>query len=190
MFELLKKKGVKNIRKFSRGHRSIVYIGKYKGKEVAIKVGSEKVISNEVKWLKILKKYRIGPKLFFSDKEFFVYEFVDGIRFVDYIKKASKKDVKKAVKNILRKMRLMDKLKIEKKEMHHPIKHILIRNKEVKMIDFERCRKTDKPKNVTQFCQFLMNVGFIERKNGIKILKEYKKNQTGKNFNKVLKVFT
>ena len=49
MFELLKKKGVKNIRKFSKGHRSIVYIGKYKDKKIAIKFGSEKVISNEIK---------------------------------------------------------------------------------------------------------------------------------------------
>lgn len=186
----LGKKGVKNIRKFAKGHRSVVYVGKYKDKKVAIKVGKEKVISNEVKWLKILNKYKIGPKLFFSGEEFFVYAFVDGIRFVDYIKKASKKDVKKVVKKILMKMRIMDKLKVEKKEMHHPIKHVLIKDNETKMIDFERCRDTKKPKNVTQFCQFLMNAGFVKREVGIKVLKKYKKKQTEKNFKEVMKVFT
>ena len=41
--------------------------------------------------------------------------------------------------------------------MHHPVKHIIIgKNRKPVLIDFERCRKTEKPKNVTQFCQFLI----------------------------------
>ena len=40
--------------------------------------------------------------------------------------------------------------------MHHPLKHIIIDKLGIPvMIDFERCHKTDKPKNVTQFVEFV-----------------------------------
>jgi predicted Ser/Thr protein kinase len=51
----------------------------------------------------------------------------------------------------------LDEIKYNKLEMNHPHKHILINEKTlaVKLIDFERCKRVDTPKNVTQFCTFL-----------------------------------
>ena len=97
---------IENKEFLARGHRAIVYIGKYKGKKVAIKVEREdsKAINrtqNEVKWLKILNKYKIGPKLISYDKNYFICEFVEGERIVNWLKKANKKEIKKVLKEIL-----------------------------------------------------------------------------------------
>ena len=89
----------------------------------------------------------------------------------------------------------MDKLKINKEEMSHPQKHILI-GKKVVLIDFERAHFTIKPGNVTQFCDFLMskklstllktNKITIDKKNIIKLSKTYKKNINKTNLKKIL----
>ena len=69
--------------------------------------------------------------------------------------------------------------------MHHPHKHIYItkHNKPV-MIDFERCSRTENPKNVTQFVEFLARIKdelkeFMYKPGELRELaKEYKKNLT------------
>jgi len=92
----------------------------------------------------------------------------------------------------------MDKLKVNKKEMHHPVKHIIVKNDKAFMIDFERCFKTNKPKNVTQFSQFIMsnNLEELLNKKGfkidkiklLKILIKYKHNQNERNFKRILRL--
>ena len=87
--------------------------------------------------------------------------------------------------------------KINKLEMHNPCKHIIIDKKPV-MIDFERCYFTNKPKNVTQFCQFIMSNKLIlllkhkkikmNRKKLIASVKIYKKTYNKKDFNNILKL--
>jgi len=188
-------KDIKNVVLFGKGKRSLVYKGKYKGKSVCVKVSKGKidVVSKEVKWLKILNKKGIGPKLLFFKKDYFVYEFVDGEFFVDFFKKG--KDVKKVVKEVFRQLRVLDKLKIDKKEMHNPVKHILV-SKKVVMIDFERCHYVDRAKNVTQFCQFLMKegvygiIGKFDKEKFINLLKEYKGEQSDANYLRILKFLT
>ena len=64
------------------------------------------------------------------------------------------------------------------------------------MIDFERCRHTQQPKNVTQFCQFVANQseelnkkGFhLERSEIMFHAKEYKDVPSKNNLNKILKL--
>ncbi len=175
---------IKNLERFAKGWRGIVYTGFYKGKKVAVKEG--RTVKNEWKWLKKLNRYGIGPKIIGFDGRL-VYEFVEGERFVDFIKKNNRNKINKIIKVILRKMRKMDKLKINKEEMHNPVKHIFV-GKKIKMIDFERCRESEKPKNVTQFCQFLMRKRLVSKR-VIKVLKEYKKDYNEKNFKKILEFF-
>ena len=58
--------------------------------------------------------------------------------------------------------------------MTNPYKHIIIdKNNNPVLIDFERCRYTEQPKNVTQFLQYLTsgNVETIFKKKKIKINK-------------------
>lgn len=199
----LEKKNIININYFSKGKRGFIFTGQLIGKNVAIKIKNPETkaitrIENEIKFLKLLNKKNIGPKLLFHDKDFFVYEFVDGIYFADFLEKKSnnKKTILKMIKTIFDQLFVMDKLKINKEEMSHPIKHILInkKNKPI-LIDFERCRYTQKPGNVTQFCDFLMSKNIvrllkikkilINNKKIIKLAKNYKRNQNKNNLNKI-----
>lgn len=174
---------------FDSGKRSIIYKFKINKKEFIIKSKkpnskAKARMENEAKFLKILNKYKIGPKLIDSGKNYLIYEFIKGKFFPEYIKTNNSK---KIILNVLEQCRILDKLKINKKEMHHPVKHIIIDKKPV-MIDFERCYYTKNPKNVTQFCQYLMLINNkLKNPKFLKILKEYKNNQSDNNFKKIKK---
>lgn len=185
---------IKNIEFFARGKRGVIYTGNYKGKKVAIKIKrptskAEGRIKNEYFWLKRLNKYKIGPKFILFKNKALVYEFVKGEFILDFFKKASRKDKTKVLKEVFKQLRVMDKLKVNKKELHKPLKHILI-GKKVVLIDFERCYKSNKPKNVTQFCQFLLRRKLIKvkEKEFIELNRKYKKNLDDKSFNEILKL--
>jgi len=115
--------------------------------------------------------------------------------------KKSLKDIKNIIKNVFDQCFIMDKLMIDKEEMHHPLKHIIIQNKTLKpyLVDFERCHKTEKPKNVTQFSVFLISghaKNLLEEK-GIKVnrnkiielCKKYKNNPTRKNLKAIFFIY-
>ena len=95
-------------------------------------------------------------------------------------------------------MFVLDNLKIDKEEMHHPLKHIIISNNNPYLIDFERVHYSSNPKNVTQFCQFLISSQVteilrkkkinIQRDKIIELAKIYKKHQNKTNFGKIIKL--
>lgn len=169
---------------FTEGKRGILFLDKFKGKKVVIKKEKRGLgrIRNEAKWLRRLNKYDIGPKLIKAVGNNIVYEFVKGDFFIDVYRKFGKKSSKKIVKEILRQCRILDKLNVNKFEMHNPKKHILV-GKKIVMIDFERCTESKRPKNVTQFCQYLVKIKFIKRSRKLKeLLRQYKNEQSEKNF--------
>jgi release factor glutamine methyltransferase len=195
----LEKKSVKDIDYLAHGKRGVVYTGKYRNKKIAIKTKrkeSEAVgrIQNEVKYLKLLNKNKIGPKLVMHDKNWLAYVFVPGEFIRDWIPKAKKAETKRVFRSVFNKCFKMDQLGVNKEEMHHPLKHIII-GKSAKLIDFERARNTKDPKNVSQFCQFAMSLKPVLEKKGIKVNKQniiqlakvYKKNLDKKSFNLILK---
>ncbi len=180
------------IKEFSHGKRSIIYTAVHKNKKVAIKIKkastqAQKVIEKEAKFLKELNRHGIGPKLIKSTDKAVVYKFIEGPFFIDWIK--DNPTDKTMIKKILLQCREIDKLKINKREFTRPIKHIIIENNKPIFIDFERCYVTDNPQNVTQFCQFLLSNCIVKsnRKEILPLLKQYKKNQTNKNFKILLK---
>lgn len=185
---------LKNVQYFAKGKRSIVYTGVYNKTKVAIKTKNPESkaidrLGNEANYLKLLNKHKIGPKLITFGKDYIIYKFVQGELFIDYIKR--NKDFK-IIKKILEQCRTLDKLKINKLEFTHPIKHIFIERNKITIIDFERCYKTNNPKNVTQFCQFLINSDIFNLKNQEfkQILIKYKKEQNNKNFKEILKIIS
>ncbi len=171
----LEAKGVENISYLAHGKRGDVFVGELdKSKlvkshfpskpdivKVAIKIQRKESramnrIENEIYWLKILNKKSIGPKIFFSGTDFFVCEFVEGQLVLDWVQNSSKQETKKLLLTILEQCYKMDQLGVNKEEMHHPFKHIIIdKNNSPVMIDFERCSRTEKPKNITQFVEFI-----------------------------------
>ncbi len=179
---------IKNLRYYASGHRGVIFKGTKGRQSIAIKAKNPRSeatgnIKNEALWLKRLNKYNIGPKLVFYDNMFFCYSFVYGKTIGEFIREAEKKDIIIMLKRLIKKLNTLDRLKINKEEMHRPVKHIIISKNSPKMIDFERCHYTEKPKNITQFFQFLNSKKIKQMldKKGIKIritkkeLREYKK---------------
>ena len=201
LFKKLESKGIKNIKYFTKGHRGLLFTGFYKSKKIAVKTKNPNSaavgrIENEARWLKKLNKYGIGPKLVYSGDNYFFYEYIYGDFIVDYFKKSNKNNIKMMIKRLFKQMFALDRLKIDKEEMHHPIKHIIVSRNKPYLIDFERTHYSQNPKNVTQFCQFLMS-GYLSRllrskgisinKNKIiRLAKIYKNNQNISNLKKII----
>ena len=182
----------KNLKYLAKGKRGIIYTGILNGKKVSIKKknpDSEAIgrLKNEAKFLKILNKYNIGPKLLKSGKDYIIYSYVEGEFLPEFLKKEKSKIKKqRVITNILKQARILDKLKINKLEFTRPLKHILIKYPKVTILDFERCYYTESPKNVTQFCQYLIKNNLM--KNDVRVLQQYKENQTEKNFKEIKKI--
>ena len=165
----------------AKGHRGVVYLDKYKGKKICVKIEKRDLnrIQNEAKFLKLLNKFNIGPKFISYNDSKMKYFYVSGVPI-------SSKFDKRIALNVLKQSYKMDKLGIDKFEMHHPWKHVLV-GKKIVMIDFERCKFSKSPKNVTGFCQF------ISKQFGVKVpkklLKDYKSDYSLKNFKKLVSYF-
>ncbi|MBI4918437.1 methyltransferase [archaeon] len=199
--EVLKKLEQEDITKvhyFAKGKRGMVYKGECEGKIVCIKVKRKandtyERIRDESKFLQVLNKHNLGPKYLFSDQHHLVYEFVPGENIRDYLETASKEDARKVLITVLKQCKKIDELGINKEEMHHPVKHVII-GKKIVMIDFERCRFTEEPKNVTQFMQYIMmNIPLLKNKKIdldsnkiISLTKEYKREMNEKSFKRIL----
>ena len=143
---------------FAAGKRSIVYLED----NVVIKKEHPKSkainrINNEAYWLDILNRHHIGPTLLGATENEIRMELVKGEPIISWLKSSAKQDIKKVLVKIVKQCRMLDRLHVNKYEMTNPYKHILIENNNPVMIDFERCRYSERPKNVTQFCQFLMS---------------------------------
>ena len=133
----------------------------------------------------------IGPKLIEFGDNYFICEFIDGILFEKFLLSEDKDCVKKVVRGLLKQCYVLDKLKIDKKEMTNPYKHIIIRNKKAIMFDFERARYCERPHNLSGFCQYLMSRKIQSKfKFGINdlrdLIKEYKKDYSLANFKKII----
>lgn len=162
---------------YAKGKRGLVYTADYKGKKIAIKIKNPKStaiarIEIEAKFLKKLNKHGIGPKFIFFKNNQLGMEFIHGELFQDYIQKNDKKKIIKVIRDIFEQLYTMDKLGINKEEMHHPVKHIIINKNKPYLIDFERCHYSQKPKNVTQFVQYIARLSELLKEKGIFIDKE------------------
>jgi putative serine/threonine protein kinase len=185
------------------GKRGLVYKAVQKGREVCIKEKNPEseagiTIQKETKFLKIMNKQGIGPEFIKADKDRIVMEFIQGERILDHLKRVNKTAIKKILKKVLDQARIMDEIKINKFELTNPYKHIIIRNEEPIMIDFERCRISEQPKNVTQTIQFFTSTRMkcllkekdllLNKEKLIKLAKEYKESYSKEKYEEILKV--
>ncbi len=188
---------------FAKGHRGHLYKGTYKGRSVVVKTTNPRSkaigrISNECNWIKKLNKKGIGPKLIACEKDEMMYEYVPGEFIEDYCKRSGKKEILRIIKDVFEQCFVMDSMGVDKEEMHNPYKHVICkRGKKPVMLDFERCHHTLKPKNVTQFCQYIVSskLTYILADKGIKfnpeqilgLAKDYKKDMSRNNLGLILK---
>ncbi|MBW2996546.1 methyltransferase domain-containing protein [Candidatus Woesearchaeota archaeon] len=192
--------GFTDVKRFAKGHRGVIFIGKFSGKKVAVKKQREDIdvttsVMNEARWLKLLNTKGIGPEFLFSDGDYFAYSFVEGEFIPEFLEKAGKQRIKKVINDVFKQCLVLDKMKVNKEEMHNPYKHIIVGKKTV-LIDFERTHASEKPKNVTQFCQFvsskkvmqiLKRKGFSFNKGDVNAAAQrYKKDMSKENFEKII----
>lgn len=163
---------LKNKEFFAKGKRGITYLASWRGQRVLVKEHNPEAdidtISHEADMLQLLYPFGIGPQFFAFDKRnrALIREFIDGEEIEKYLNNSSKKEILSVLAEIFYQCRTLDLLGINKLELTRPYKHILITKKAsppgvkpsrkkgaVLQIDFERCKKTEKPKNVTQFTQ-------------------------------------
>ena len=158
-----------------RGKHSEVYLIK----KYAIKIFKEKYKYNflkEVKFLRLLQPFRFVPEIYYVDFDQLriVMKRIEGRRISELI------DVN-VVRQCIDYCFILDVMKIQKEEMNHPDKHILIANR-VYFIDFERGRFKDRPSNLTQFCNYLRRRGVELDK---RLMIEYKRNPNAEIFGKI-----
>ena len=182
----LEKKGITNIKFFKKGKRGKVFTAEKKVtekekcriKKIGIKLlynfDAKNSIEKEIKNLKYVNKFNVGPKFLEGEKNYVIYEFVDGIPIVDFYETFKKDEIKEIILQTIDQCRLMDKNQFEKKEMTNPYKHIIIKRisgknltKKIKvvLIDFERGVKKKRCKNVTQFLEYLTKSKFAHKLN-------------------------
>ncbi|MAG60603.1 hypothetical protein CL619_02335 [archaeon] len=201
--------GVSDINYLSKGARGMVFKGKFdlnfnqkkflaskKIRDVAIKIRLESskapgTLTLEARNLRLVNKKGIGPKLYYEHKYFLIMELVEGIAFDKFLEEKGKKSEisKKAVIALLHQAFLLDKMKLQKEEMHRPYSNVIVSeiNGQVKLtlLDFERCRNSENPSNVTQVISYLMKSGFLDSKEGIKLAEEYKGSYSEEKFNAI-----
>jgi HemK-related putative methylase len=173
----LERKNIENLKYLTHGKRGNIFTGisdkskrvkTHFAKKEIVKVGIKvkrkessaiERMRNEANWLKILNKKNIGPRLLFSGEDYLVYEFVEGEFILDWIKDNNKKDIQKVLVAVLKQCFELDQLGVNKEEMHHPLKHIIVtKDNHPVLLDFERCSRSDKVKNVTQFVEFICRI--------------------------------
>jgi release factor glutamine methyltransferase len=169
---------VKDIRYLASGQRGDIYTGIWRRQKVAIKAERAESkamnrIGHEAMMLQRVNKRAIGPKFLYSAKGFVIYRFVQGEFIVDYIGHSRKPAILSMLCSVMLQLYALDEMGISKAEMTHPPKHILVqKNVKPVLIDFERARFTQKPDNVTQFCQYLIRLTPMLRKKKITLNKD------------------
>jgi predicted Ser/Thr protein kinase len=146
---------------FAKGRRGIASTALLNGKKVLIKEFNPKsdvdTIAHEAAILQLVNKKGVGPVFIKLEHGMLIREFIEGEEIVEWMRHAQKPAIKKILLDILEQCRTLDMLNINKLEMTHPHKHILVRRGKAVFIDFDRARKTEKPKNVTQVLQWMTN---------------------------------
>ncbi len=193
---------------FAKGKRGLIYLTTFRNKPALIKEknpdSSVDTIRNEATMLQLLNQHGIGPHFFKLERNQLIREFLEGKEFLEYLQDKNKEEVLRVIEEVLYQCRTLDLLGINKFEMTRPYKHILVITQnstfrkigDVVQIDFERCRRTQSPKNVTQFLQCLsrgrMQELFKRKKIKINIIKiqelskKYKQNLEKKAFTQIL----
>ncbi|MDQ7055181.1 MAG: serine/threonine protein kinase [Persephonella sp.] len=159
-FEEIKNK-IENLEIIGEGWRGIIYRGRLNGKDLAFKVASEEQfipnIQKEGKILEVINQYGIGGKIFLTGEDFIAYQFIQGKPLKKVI---NQKNGKVITSQLLKQARMLDRLGINKEEMHRPYTNVLVDdNLRVYLIDFERARQGKNIQNVNQLLQFILTEG-------------------------------
>jgi putative serine/threonine protein kinase len=190
-----------------KGYVGIVVLAKRQNKIVAVKIrrtdSQRKEMKNEAKLLEIANSSGVGPHLITSSKNFMVMEYLDGKKIGLWIRdlkgKGSSLRLKSVIKKTLEDCYNLDQIGLDHGELSTLSKHVIIGKNKVSLIDFESSSTNRQVSNVTSATQGIFIGSGIaksikkiykipQRRSIIKVLRNYKKGKTRKNFDSILDV--
>jgi putative serine/threonine protein kinase len=190
-----------------KGYAGVVVLAKKGTKEVALKIrrtdSQRKEMKSEGVLLKLVNSVNVGPKIIDVSKNFLVMEYLDGVKFSEWIDSlkgtGSSKKLKSTIRKILEDCYRLDQIGFDHGELSNISKHVIVGKTKSTIIDFESSSTNRKPSNVTSITQaFFIGSGIAKKaqkiyKNPSKeeiigILKQYKEVKSRENFEKLLKI--
>ena len=160
----LQGEGCTQVEYFYRGHRGLIFTALYQGEKIGIKVPrpSSDVpqrIRMEAENLLRVNALGIGPRLikagYHGDLPYLFYRFVEGETIGDALPHLSSSAWKRVKQEVFSQMITLDRAGLSKEEMHHPLKHVIIGEDHVTLLDFERMHADPSPGNLTQWVHFM-----------------------------------
>ena len=151
------------------------------------------------------EEYQVGGKynVMIFQKAYWqeMLESFTGKKIFDFLESASREVTLAVIKELFAIVYRLDELGINKEEMHHPLKHIIVQsNNKPRLIDYERASYTENPKNLTQFCQFISsgNVSellqnkniIIQKQQIIDLARQYKKENINIVYKQIITLFS
>ena len=176
----------RDVELFARGKRGVIFKAKYNDKKsiacctinreispeeinVVVKVASDNSDAKsttllEGNYLDKVNFFGIGPTVYDYNEDYVIMEFVEGELIGEWIKRHSQENnfqnkLNKVFENVLIQLEVLDQAKLNKFEMTNPYKHIIIKDDlNIVLIDFERMGFTARPKNVSQFKEYMRKI--------------------------------
>jgi putative serine/threonine protein kinase len=190
-----------------KGYVGVVVLAKKGTKEVALKIrrtdSQRKEMKSEGVLLKLVNSVNVGPKIIDVSKNFLVMEYLEGIKISEWIDSlkgpGSTKKLKFTIRKILEDCYRLDQIGFDHGELSNISKHVIVGITKSTLIDFESSSINRRPSNVTSITQAFFIGSEIAKKSQkiyrnsskeqiIDILKQYKKEKSRENFEKLLKI--
>jgi putative serine/threonine protein kinase len=189
-----------------KGFVGIVVIAHVNGKRVAIKIlrqdGGRVDLLHEAKMLSKANLLSVGPRLIAASKNFILMQLIDGSIFPNWLEtNPDPSAIRRVLREALEQCFRLDQAGLDHGELNKAPKHLLIDQAGKPFIlDFETASIERRTANVTSICQYLFAGSssvakvlaeiFVElnRNNLLDALKNYKKNRTRENFERILQI--
>ena len=195
-----------NLAVLGKGYVGVVVLSSQGKKRVALKIrrmdSSRPEMGSEAKLLRLANEVDVGPKLLDNSKNFIIMEHLEGKKIIDWIRdlkgRGSAAKLRSIIKKVLEDCYSLDKIRLDHGELSHIHKHVIVGTK-VCIIDFESASVNRRTSNVTSATQSIFIGSGIanlvkkiiklpNKKKLISSLRNYKNDQSRKNFEDVLKV--
>ena len=189
------------------GYCGVVTLARLGNQDVALKIRRTNApkadLTGEAAFLAAANQASIGPRLLGASRNFLVMDYVAGDRFLDWVKKATNSHAITHIQVILRRI-LLDSFRLDGLGLDHGnlrciSDHVIVSGEQAVLLDFSSASQRRRAANVTsvtqglflgtQIASYLAKVCHLPPKPElIEVLRNYKQQQTGKNFNAILEL--
>ncbi|MCG8362425.1 MAG: hypothetical protein MJA27_03710 [Pseudanabaenales cyanobacterium] len=189
------------------GYCGVVALARLGSQDVALKIRRTNApkadFQQEAAFLAIANQVGVGPRLLSASRNFLVMDYIAGDRFLDWVKKGVTSCSLTTIQSILRRI-LQDSYRLDDVGLDHGnlqciSDHIIVSGEQAVLIDFSSASRLRRAANVTSVTQGLFLRTQIAtplaevfplppKRELIEVLRHYKRQQTGKNFDGLLKL--